>query len=251
MLLCIRLWGANRCGRGEQGGSVTVSSQYHPSDNRKPDYKETHSPWEQRRPGKTVKLVHISNAYHQTISDWCWRAFLSTLPLFYLYVWGKHAMNMVGNSMISVAAGWPHSVHLGNISLYSMSAAFISSFATFLSILAPAGLPHSAEQITDDGSRRLRRFNFLLFIIAKQTTFKLLRLQPGSASKPPKSAPLPLQNLRSPTVPGWPPLPKIWLELQSWLDGVRGIKNQAITEKKLKSCVLYRSGVPKGGRGLG
>lgn len=154
-------------------------------------------------------------------------------------------------NVFSMAARWPHSNHERNVSLFSVSAAFFSSFATFLWILAPAGLPHSAEQITDDGSWRLRRFNFLLFIIAKQTTFKLLRLQPSSASKPPKSAPLPLGNLRSPTVPGWPPLPKIWLQLQSWLDGVRGIKNQAITVKKLKSCVLYGSGVPKGGRGLG
>lgn len=59
------------------------------------------------------------------------------------------------------------------------------------------------------------------------------------------ASPAPKSSL--PNGPGWPPLPEIWLELQSWLDGMRGIKNQAITVKKLKSCVLYGSGVPRGG----
>lgn len=55
---------------------------------------------------------------------------------------------------------------------------FFSSSATFPSIHAPAGFSHSTEQITDDGGRRLRRFNFSLFIVATQTTFKLLRFRP-------------------------------------------------------------------------
>lgn len=49
----------------------------------------------------------------------------------------------------------------------------------------PAGLAHGTEQITDNGEpqlpppvQRLRRFNFLLFIVATQTTFKLLPFRP-------------------------------------------------------------------------
>lgn len=95
--------------------------------------------------------------------------------------------------------------------------------------------------------QKLRRFNFLLFIVATQTTFKLLPFRPVPLPSRPNLRLSPPQNLHCPTVPGWPPLPEIWLELQSWLDGVRGIKNQAITVKKLKSCVLYGSGVPRGG----
>lgn len=88
--------------------------------------------------------------------------------------------------------------HVRNLSLYSVSAVFSSSFATFLPIQAPAGLPHSAEQITHDGSWRLRRFNFLLFYHSKADHFQTtslgarLRFQAAQicASPTPKS-PLP------------------------------------------------------------
>lgn len=153
-------------------------------------------------------------------------------------------------SVLSMAAEWPHSYRVPNLSLHSVSVAFSSSFATFLPIQAPAGLPPSAEQITHDGSWRLRHFKFLLFIIEKQTTFKLLRLEPSSASKLPKSVPLPLWNLCSPTVPGWPPSPKSGCSSNLGLMECVELKTRQLQWKKLKSCVLYGSDVPKGGRGL-
>lgn len=146
------------------------------------------------------------------------------------------------------------SLHLMSPTNYSF---FFPSSATPPSI-HPSGLSHGAEQIMDNGelqppppAQTLRHFNFLLFIVATQTTFKLLPFRPAPLPSRPNLRLSRPKNLHCPTVPGWPPLPEIWLELQSWLDGVRGIKNQAITVKKLKSCVLYGSGVPRGGRGLG
>lgn len=44
-----------------------------------------------------------------------------------------------------------------------------------------------------------------------------------------------------PKCPEWPSLPEIWLELQSWLDGLCGIKNQAITERNKNEifCLVW------------
>lgn len=80
-----------------------------------------------------------------------------------------------------LAAQWPHSSSIPKWKFainVAHKLSIFSSPATLPSGRAPSGLSQGTEQITDDGGRRLRCFNFLLFIVAKQTTLKLLRFRP-------------------------------------------------------------------------
>lgn len=144
-----------------------------------------------------------------------------------------------------LAAQWPHSSPIAEMKVYIYCRPqtprfyFSSSFQPLSLHRSPsrplsrrtADYRRSGQRRASAAARKLRRFNFLLFIVATQTTFKIL---------PFRLVPLPSRlNLRRSRPKIFPaqqspddlPSRKNWLELQSWLDGLRGIKNQAITVK--------------------